>query len=62
MQAAGYRMALLELLPDVKDPELRAKIMERGHWADSQVVENGGMIFVSFKSAVERMESQNGQA
>lgn len=62
MQAAGYRMALLELLPDVKDSALRETIMQRGHWADTQVLENGGIMFVSFERAVERMEAANGKA
>jgi len=57
-QAIGYRTALIELIADVKDAALREEMMKRGEWADSQIIEYGGMYFTGFRDAAnERIEA-----
>lgn len=57
-QAAGYRMALLELWPLIADESVREEIRRRGHWADSLVAENGGILFRTFDQTLAEVEKQ----
>lgn len=57
-QAAGYRMALLELWPLIKDEDVREEIRKRGNWADSVALENGGLLFRSFDQSIAEVEAQ----
>ena len=55
-QAFGARQALLALIPLVKDGPVREAIMEIGCKTDEVVAENGGILFRTFKQAVESIE------
>lgn len=58
-QAIGYRTALMELIEDVKDDALREEVMKRGEWADSQIIEYGGMYVTGFRAAAnERLNAK----
>ena len=52
-QAIGYRTALLELIAYVTDAALREEMLKRGEWADSQIIEYGGMYFTGFRKAAD---------